>query len=118
MSCYLCCYFRRKYNELAPPLVMSAGIDDKYFLSSSYKEPIFKDKLNEMADKNELVYFIIKGIDETSIEVQNKYIGVVKDRVVNGYNLPENVVIIFTVKTKDGLKNISGELYHFCVVAI
>ena len=107
-----------KYNELNPTLVMSAEIDDKYLLSSPYKNPVFKDKLDEMSVRNDLVYFIIKDIDKVSIEKQNRYIGVVKDRVVNGYKLPENVIIIFTVKNKEGLKNISKELYHFCIVAI
>ena len=69
------------------------------------------------AKKNKLCYFVIKGIDEISTEQQNRYVGLVKDRELNGYYLPKNCIIVFTVKDRSTLKNISQDLYHFAVVA-
>ena len=46
-----------------------------------------------------------------------KYYQIIKDREFCGYKLPEDVVIVLTVKDKETLKNISKELYNLCVVA-
>ena len=78
----------------------------------------FVSTLSEKISQNdEFAYFIIKGIDTLNIDLQNRYLGLVKDREFMGYNLPENVIITFSVDNKEGLKKISSELYHFCVVA-
>lgn len=105
------------YRDLGTTLIMNASISDKYLFKKAYFNTIFKDKIEELSSNDNLIYFVIRGIDEISIDMQNRYIGLVKDREFNGYNLPDNVIIVFTVKSRDVLKNISKELYHFCVVA-
>ena len=42
----------------------------------------------------------------------------VKDREFMGYNLPDNVIIVFTVETESDIKKVSKELYYFCEVNI
>lgn len=101
-------------RDLGQTLIMDANIQDKYLFGSN---PIFKNKLDRLSSKGILTYFVIRGIDELSSDMQNRYIGLVKDREFNGYNIPKNVIIVFTVKTRDNLKKISKELYQFCVVA-
>lgn len=105
------------YQELGQILVMNADINDGYLFSGSLGNPIFKDKLDNISNNQELTYFVIKGIDDLEETKQNRYIGLVKDREFNNYKLPDNVIIVFTVKNKEGLRKISKELYHFCVVA-
>ena len=103
------------YKELSPVVLMKANVSDKFLLSS--KLPPFAEKLNEKCAKNKICYFVITGIDELSVEDQNRYVGLVKDREMNGYYLPDNCIIVFTVKDRAGLKKVSQELYHFAVVA-
>lgn len=105
------------YKELGQALLMDASIKDEYLFASSLGNPIFREKLDNISSNGNLTYFIIRGIDEITEDIQDRYIGLVKDREFNGYNLPNNVIIVFTVKNREGLKKISKELYHFCVVA-
>lgn len=101
--------------KLIPAVTMKASISDKYLFTGA--KPIFADKMEEKSKLSEICYFVIVGVDELSISDQNRYVGLVKDREMNGYNLPSNCVIVFTVKDKTSLKKISKELYHFAVVA-
>lgn len=105
------------YKDLGQGLVMDSKIMDEYLFSGKIGDPVFKEQLESVCSNNNLTYFVIKGIDEISADIQNRFIGLVKDREFNGYNLPDNVIIVFTVKDKEGLKKISKDLYHFCVVA-
>ena len=95
-------------NELDKKIVVDSNSNDNELLA------IFKEKIS---NQNELDYFIITEIDKLNDDIQNKYYQIVKDREFFGAQLPEDMVIVLTVKDKDGLKNISQELYHFCVVA-
>ena len=104
-----------EYNNLSPSISMKANVSDKFLLSS--KLPPFAEKLDEKCAKNKICYFIITEIDKISIEQQDRFVGLVKDREFNGYNLPDNCIIVFTVKDKNSLKNISPKIYQFAVVA-
>ena len=105
------------YKELERGLIMEAKISDAHLFAHPYGNPIFKEKLNKISRNYDLAYFIIRGISELDIEAQNRYVGLVKDREFGGYNLPNNIVIVFTVKNAHELQKISKDLYHFCVVA-
>ncbi len=103
------------YNKLSSLVSMKASVSDKFLLTG--EKPPFADKINAKSNSNEICYFVITGIDEIPTEQQNRYVGLVKDRELNGYYLPDNCIIVFTVKDRLSLKNISTELYHFAVVA-
>lgn len=103
-------------KELGQSLVMDAKINDGH-LFAPLGNPIFKEKLDTLSSNGNLTYFVIRGISEINEDMQNRYVGLVKDREFNGYNLPNNVILVFTVKTIEELQKISKELYHFCVVA-
>ena len=102
-------------EKLTPTVSMKANVSDNFLFAGN--KPPFADKIDEKCGKNKLCYFIIKDIDQISIEQQNRYVGLVKDREMNGYYLPSNCVIVFTVQDRHALKKISQELYHFAVVA-
>lgn len=104
-----------EYNNLSPAVLMKANVSDKFLLSN--KLPPFAEKLDEKCAQNKICYFVIIGIDKVSIDEQDRFVGLVKDREFNGYNLPDNCIIVFTVKDKNSLKNISSKIYHFAVVA-
>ncbi len=104
-------------SKLGPGFIMDAKTDNNYLYKRPLGNPIFKEKIDSIKD-NKLIYFVIRGISELDNETQNRYIGLVKDREFGGYNLPDNVIIVFTIKAKEDLNKISNELYHFCVVAI
>ncbi len=103
-----------EYNKLSPVVSMKASVSNKFLLSGD--KPPFADKINEKSVKNSICYFVITDIDEVSIDMQERFVGLVKDRELNGYSLPDNCVIVFTVKDKSSIKNISSNLYHFAVI--
>ena len=84
----------------------------------SLGHPIFKEKLEKVSKENEISYLIISNIDKVNEDKQNRFIGLVKDREFMGYNLPDNVIIVFTVETESDIKKVSKELYYFCEVNI
>ncbi len=95
-------------KELDSKIIINANSNDSELLT------IFKEKI---LNKEELNYFIISEIDKLNESLQNKYYQIVKDREFYGYKLPKDMIIVLTVKDKEGLKKIIQELYHFCVVA-
>lgn len=105
------------YNELEPAYSIDAKINENHLFSKTLTSPFFKEELDEISKKGDIAYFVIRGIDEISEELQNEYIGIVKDRELGEYVVPQNVIFVFTVKDKQSLNKISKELYHFCVVA-
>lgn len=103
------------YLMLSPAITMKANVSNKFLFAND--KPPFADKINDKSEKNSLCYFVITEIDKASMEQQNRYVGLVKDREMNGYYLPDNCIIVFTVKDRTSLKKVSQELYHFAVVA-
>lgn len=103
------------YRNLGKTIYMNANDANELLKQSSNKS--FKQQLDELSNNNETIYLVVRKIDELDEINQKIYLGIVKDRNINDYNLPENVIIVFTVNDKNGLKKISNELYHFCVVA-
>ncbi len=103
------------YSELSPIVTMNANVSDTFLFTGN--KPPFADKIDNKSNLSNVCYFVITSIDELSIEAQNRYVGLVKDREMNGYYLPDNCIIVFTVKDRNGLKKVSQELYHFAVVA-
>ena len=102
--------------KLSPAITMKASVSDKFLLAGD--KPPFAEKVDTKSKANKICYFVITDIDEISTESQNRYIGLVKDRELNGYYLPDNCIIVLSVKDKTTLKKISPDLYHFAVVAI
>ena len=95
-------------RELDSKIIVNADSNDSE-LFTTFKENI--------SNKEETNYFVISEIDKLNENLQDKYYQIVKDREFSGYKLPQNMIIVLTVKDKEGLKKISQELYHFCVVA-
>lgn len=105
------------YNKLGQTIFMDAKMSDANLFGSPLGEPLFKEQIEKIAKNGEATYFVIRNIDEIEFEKQERYISLVKNREFHGYALPSNVIVVLTVHTKEGLKNISKDLYHFCVVA-
>lgn len=95
-------------NELDKKIIVDSNSNDNELLA------VFKEI---KSNQEELDYFIITEIDKLKADIQNKYYQIVKDREFCGYKLPKDMIIVLTVKDREGLKNILQELYHFCVVA-
>ena len=74
---------------------------------------IFKENISS----KKYDYFIVEEIDKIDLNEQDKFYQIVKDREFFGYKLPEDVIIILTVESKETLKNILQQLYNLCVVA-
>ena len=101
-------------KELSPIVKMKASVSDAFLYTG--KRPPFADKIDKISS-SEICYFVITGIDEISKEAQERYVGLVKDREFRGYNLPKNCIVVFTIRGRESIKDISPELYHFSVVA-
>jgi len=96
-------------KELDSSIIIKSNCEDAEIFKT------FKEKISK-ADKK-FDYLVIEEIDKLEIDKQNRIYQIVKDREYNGISLPEDVIIALTVKNKEGLQNISSELYHLCVVA-
>lgn len=105
----------KEYQDLGKMVYMDASKVYELFKSKQSME--FKKTLDDLALHNDIVYFVIRNIEKLDEQMQKDYIGIVKDRNINEYYLPDNVVIVFTIDSKSNLKKISNELYHFCIVA-
>ncbi len=103
------------YQNLGQTAYMDASIEDTYLFR--YGNPIFKSKLEQLSSNGKTTYFVIRRIDTLTMAQQEKYIGLIKDREFMGYSIPSNVIIVFTVVSKESLKNIAPNLYQLCVVA-
>lgn len=99
-----------EYTNLSPVVSMNANVSDKFLMAG--QKPPFADKIDKLSKTSKICYFVIKQVDELSAQMQNRYIGLVKDREMNGYTLPKNCIVIFTVKNKLSLTKISKDLYH------
>lgn len=97
---------------------IDAGLSDLDLFGVNLGQPVFKKGIEKVSKENEFSYLIISNIDKVNEDKQNRFIGLVKDREFMGYNLPDNVIIVFTVESENDIKNISAELYHFCEVNI
>lgn len=102
--------------------VVSSESCDKLENSLSVDSRISYSDLNNfiktnVVNNNDLDYFIVKGIDEIDSENQEKFTGLVKDRIIFNNKIPDNLIIVLTVESKDSLNKISKELYKFCVIA-
>lgn len=104
------------YADLKPRVEMKANVSDAFLFGS--KIPPFAEKVNEKCEKYEICYLLIKEIDTVSIPQQNRFLGLIKDREMKGYYLPDNCIIVFSVKDETTIKKISPDLYHFAVVAL
>lgn len=104
------------YKQLSPIISMSANVSDKFLFGAG--DPPFAEKLTNKCVNSKICYFVIKGIDLISTDAQNRFTSLVKDRELNGYTLPDNCIIVFTVQSEKTIKNISSDLYKFAVVAI
>ena len=105
-------------NKLKNAVFMDSRINDSWLFGAKMGNPIFKEKVDIISKNGEIGYFIITNFDSISVDEQNKYVSLIKDREFLGYTLPENVIIVLTIENEDRLKNISSEVYHFCVVSI
>ena len=94
-------------------------LDSKILINSNCEDnellKIFKEKISKADNKYD--YLVVEEIDKLETDKQNRIYQIVKDREHNGISLPEDVIIALTVENKEGLNNISSELYHLCVVA-
>ena len=92
-------------------------LDSKLAINSSFNDNELLTTFKDISNKEDLNYFVINDIDKLDENSQNKYYQIVKDREFYGHRLPKDMIIVLTVNDREGLKNISQELYHFCVVA-
>lgn len=94
-------------KELDTKIIVNSNCSDSELLK------VFKENIS---NNEELKYFVISEIDRLEEEAQDKFYQIVKDREFLGYKLPEDTIIVLTVKNKEGLKNISQKLYNLCIV--
>ena len=92
-------------------------LESKLFINSNCNDNELLTTFKEISNKEGINYFVINDIDKIDENSQNKYYQIVKDREFYGHKLPKNMIIVLTVNDREKLKNISQELYHFCVVA-
>lgn len=94
-------------EELDLKIIVNSNCSDNELLKT------FKENIS---NKEKLNYLVISEIDKLDEEAQDKFYQIVKDREFFGYKLPKEMIIVLTVKNKEGLKNISQKLYNFCIV--
>lgn len=94
-------------------------LENSFIIDAKISYTELNDIVKKRIIKEEnLKYLIIKGIDKVEKKEQEKYVGLVKDRIIFNNYLPQELIIVFTVENSNNLKQISKDLYHFCVVAL
>ena len=101
-------------EELKPNYNIESSVEDRELYGIDNGKPIFEEDIGKIAVNNEIGYLIISDIDKEEKEKQNRVIGLVKDREIMGYKLPDNIILVFTVENENDIRKISGELYRFC----
>ena len=76
-----------------------------------------KNVTNNITNPNEITYLVLSNFDLLDESAQNEYLSLIKDRHYMGNDINDNIIIVLTVASKETLKKISKEIYHFCVVA-
>ena len=105
-------------NKLGNAVHMDSRINDSWLFGAKMGNPIIKEKVDIVSKNGEIGYFVITNFDSLSVDEQNKYVPIIKDRELLGYTLPDNIIIVLSIENKESLRNISSEIYHFCVVSI
>ncbi|MBR4350704.1 MAG: hypothetical protein IKP98_00540 [Bacilli bacterium] len=105
-------------NKLGNAVHMDSRINDSWLFGAKMGNPIIKEKVDIVSKNGEIGYFVVTNFDSLSVDEQNKYVPIIKDRELLGYTLPDNIIIVLSIENKESLKNISSEIYHFCVVSI
>ena len=105
-------------KKLENAVFMDSRINDSWLFGAKIGNPIFKEKVDIVSKNGEIGYFVITNFDSLSVDEQNKYIPLIKDRELLGYTLPDNIIIVLSLEKEESLKSISSEIYHFCVVSI
>lgn len=105
-------------NKLENAIFMNSKINDSWLFGAKFGNPIFKEKIEMISKNSEIGYFVITNFNSLSVDEQNKYVPLIKDREFLGYRLPDNIIIILTIEDKEELTKISSDIYHFCVVSI
>ena len=83
---------------------------------NGFELPNWAKELKEMAGKTkDIVYLIIKDIDELDFLEQDKFYGILKYVGINGFKFPENVRIILTAR-KGGFSKLSKRIQSLCMV--
>lgn len=104
-------------NELKNAYNIKVDESNSNIILGELNKENLKNNLDKLSKENEITYLVIEEIDKIDEIKQEKYISLIKNREFRGYNIPENVIIVITIESRDNLKKISPELYHFCVVA-
>ena len=105
-------------NKLGNAVHMDSRINDSWLFGAKMGNPIIKEKVDIVSKNGEIGYFVVTNFDSLSVDEQNKYVPIIKDRELLGYTLPDNIIIVLSIENKESLRNISSEIYHFCVVSI
>ncbi len=105
-------------SKLENAFFMDSRVKDSLLFGTRMGNPIFKEKVDSISKNEEIGYFVITHFDLLAKDEQKKYISLIKDREFLGYILPDNIIIVLTIENEEGLKNISSDIYHFCVVSI
>lgn len=92
------------------------NLDSKIVINANYTDGNLLKTLKEDMAKD-INYLVIEQIDKLDADKQDTYYQIVKDRELFGNELPKDTIIVFTVESKETLKNITQELYNLCVVA-
>ncbi len=103
-------------TKLNHALAINANVSDNFLYAQT--PPPFAAKIDEKSKKSETCYLIVADIDKLSLDDQNRYAHLVKSRKIFGYTLPQNCVIIFTVKNKDSVNKLSPDILQLSIVSI
>ena len=109
--------YGEEFRQLSGVVLMNANVSNKFLYNIPYGKPVFKESLEDKAKRKDICYLVIKDLDLVDGQTQNRFIGLVKDREFCGYTLPNNCVVIFTVNDVSSLRNLTDDIYQFCIVA-
>jgi len=108
-----------KASDFLCSVVIDAKIDSAELgvsiCNGVQKLPSWLLNINRIASQNQMAYIVVDGIEKTDKQEQEKFLGMLNYKGINGYSFPQNTQIIFPVK-KGKTNNISQKITALCLI--
>ncbi|MGN1222730.1 MAG: hypothetical protein ACI4T1_01190 [Christensenellales bacterium] len=104
------------FKNLKKLVSIQANISNEFLFNNGTL--IFEEKINNLSERVEIGYLVINNMDKADFDMQDRFVGLIKDREFNGYKLPENIIIALTIENEDNFNKLSDEIRKLALMCM
>lgn len=104
------------FKSLKKLVSIQANISNEFLFNNGTL--IFEEKINNLSERVEIGYLVINNMDKADFDMQDRFVGLIKDREFNGYKLPENIIIALTIENEDNINKLSEEIRKLALMCM